>query len=220
VQSNQGGLGFIPQFEHRIIKIKMNMNIKSLVVSIFSLAISFTAIAEKQVTDAEIAEVLQMIGKDSNQLLKTGAGYSLEKLNKDNKLAPFAIIMNNDGSIGKLEPIAPFIVKAPTNEKINYLRGQIKNFAEKGEIKAGALFSRGFGRSPSQKEEIAGLIVESEHRNGPSTVQFVPLIKENGLLVAKDPTAQPKPRLFFNKKISSDETYKQIKQAISQAESK
>ena len=218
MQDNQGGLGFIPQFEHRIIKIKMNMNIKPLVVSIFSLAISVSAVAEKQVTEAETAEVLRMVGQDSNKLIRTGAAYSLETLNSNSKLPPFALILKNDGTVGKIQPLAAIIVNAPTVEKINYLRGQIKSFAEKGEIKAGALFSRGFGRSVDKKTEVKGLIVESEHRNGPSTVQFVPTVEKNGVLIAQESTTKAKPRLFFNKNISSDETYQKIKQAISQTE--
>ena len=194
------------------------MNIKSLVVATISAVISFTAVAEKEVSAAEQTRVLKMVGQDSNKLLKTGAAYSLESLNKNNKLGPFALILKNDGSVGKLEPLAPFIQKAPIGEKINYLRGQIKSFAEKGEIKAGALFSRGFGRSADKTQKVSGLIVEAEHRNGPSTVQFVPVEDKNGSLVAQESTSQPKPRLFFNRKISSDETYKQIKQAVSQAE--
>lgn len=216
MQGNQGGLGFIPQFEHRIIKIKMNM--KSLVVVTFSAVISFTAVAETSVSAAEQTKVLKMVGQDSNLLLKSGAAHSLEQLNTNKKLAPFALILKNDGSIGKLEPLAAFIKKAPIAEKVNYLRGQIKNFAEKGEIKAGALFSRGFGRSLDKSQQLSGLIVESEHRNGPSTVQFIPVEEQKGQLIAKESTAKPKPRLFFNKAISSDDTYKKIKQAVSQTE--
>ena len=193
---------------------------KYLVVSLFSVSLSFVAMAEsntnKSVTAAEQVKVLKMVGEDSNKLLKTGASYSLKTINDTGKLPPFALIMNNDGSIGKLEPLLPFIKNAPIGDKINYLRGQIKKFAEEDKIKAGALFSRGFGRTADKKTEVAGLIVEAEHRNGPSTVQFIPIEDKAGQLVAVDSTAKPKPRLFFNKQISSDETYQQIKQALTE----
>ena len=192
---------------------------KYLSVLIFSAVISQLATAEKvEVSQEEQAKVFQMIGHDINQLSKTGAGYSLETLNKTNKLPPFALIMNNDGTIGKLEPLLPFIKNAPIADKINYLRGQVKNLAELDKIKAGGVFSRGFGRTEDKSQEVAGLIIELEHRNGPSTVQFVPLDNKNGQLVAMSATSTPKPRLFFNKAISSDTTYKQIKEVIGQAE--
>lgn len=195
---------------------------KYLVVSVLSASLSLSAFSdtnkdEKTITAEEQVKVLQMVGDDSNKLLKTGASYSLRTLNKEGKLPPFALIMKNDGSLGKLEPLLPYIRNAPIGDKVNYLRGQIKNLAEKDEIKAGALFSRGFGRT-QEKVEVSGLIVESEHRNGPSTVQFIPLEKSDVGFVAQNATSTPKPRLFFNNNISSEEAYKEIKQAVKELE--
>ena len=65
-----------------------------------------------------------MVGNDMNSLSKTGASYALKTIKESGRLAPFALIMNNDESLGKLEALAPFILKAPIGDKINYLRGQ------------------------------------------------------------------------------------------------
>ena len=159
-----------------------------------------------------------IVGGEMNKLSKTGASFALETIQKNAKLAPFALILNTDDSISKLEALAPFVKKAPTREKINYLRGQIKNFAELGKIKAGAVFSRGLGRTSSITDEVVGLIIEQEHVKGISTIQFVPYENKNGQIKALTATSNVKPKLFFNEKISSHETYKQIKQAVAQAQ--
>ncbi len=159
-----------------------------------------------------------MVGNDMNNLSKTGASYALKTIKDSGKLAPFALIMNNDESLGKLEALSPFIKKAPIGDKINYLRGQIKNFAEQGKIKAAAVFSRGVGRASSITPEVVGLIIEQEHIKGASTLQFVPYENKDGKITAMAHTSKVKPKLFFNDKINSNETYKQIKQAVTQAQ--
>ncbi len=168
-------------------------------------------------SDEEQKEFI-MVGNDMNNISRTAASYALKTISSSNKLAPFALVMNNDESLGKLEASAPFILKAPIADKINYLRGQVKNFAEQGKIKAAAVVSRGFGRSSATSPEVVGLIIEQEHLKGASTVQFVPYENIDGKMKALAATSKVKPKLFFNDKISSNETFKQIKQAVAQAE--
>ena len=190
---------------------------KFLSVLIFSFSLSPLVMAETAPTKEQI-KAFQVVGEETNKVSRTGAAYALNMIKDNGKLAPFALIMNNDGSTGKLEAASEFITNAPTSEKIAYLRGQIKHFAEKNKIKAGALFSRGFGRTSSFTEDVAGLIIEMEHRHGASTLQFVPYELKDEKIMALKATSKPKPRLFFNTLISSDETYKSIKKAVQQAE--
>ena len=131
------------------------------------------------------------------------------------------MVLNKEDKITLIEPVLPYIKNAPIKDKINFLRGQIKNLAEKNKIKAAALVSRGFGRGAKDKKtQVPGLIVEQEHKRGPSTLQFVPYEVKDDVYVALQSTSTPKPRLFFNDKISSDETYKKIKEVVQRAETK
>lgn len=177
-------------------------------------------VANPQLSE-EYLEKFQEVGSDLNHVSKAGASYALKSLSETGKLQPFALILNMDGTLGKIQPELPYIKNSPLPEKIGFLRGQIKGLAENKKIKAGALFSRGFGRTADKSRELLGLIVEQEHLQGPSTIQFVPYEqKPDGIYVALESTSKPKPRLFFNDKISSEETYKEIKELSAQAKQK
>ena len=194
---------------------------KILPILVMSSLLTQGVMAAEEVTSQESEQAKQefiMVGNDMNNISRTGASYALETIKESGKLAPFALVMNNDGSLGKLEALAPFVKKAPIGDKINYLRGQVKNLAENNKIKAGAIFSRGLGRTQMKTEEVAGLIIEQEHIKGASTVQFVPYENKDGNIVALEASSKLKPKLFFNDKIDSNETYKKIKQAVAQAE--
>ena len=190
--------------------------LSSLLLVVVSLLVSVYAVAERKT-----AKEIQIVGEETNRISQASAGFALKVLKARDKLAPFAMVLNMDNKITLIEPVVPYIKNAPIKDKINFLRGQVKNLAEKEEIKAAALVSRGFGRGAVDKtKELPGLIVEQEHKRGPSTLQFVPYEVKNGDYVAQQSTSTPKPRLFFNDKISSEETYKKIKQAVQQAEAK
>ena len=181
----------------------------------------FGLVAHAVAADGKTAKEIQVVGQETNRVSQTSAGFALRVLKESGKLAPFAMVLNKEDKITLIEPVLPYIKNAPIKDKINFLRGQIKNLAEKNKIKAAALVSRGFGRGAKDKKtQVPGLIVEQEHKRGPSTLQFVPYEVKDDVYVALQSTSTPKPRLFFNDKISSDETYKKIKEVVQRAETK
>ena len=106
---------------------------KFLSVMIFSLSLAPLAMAEQAPTKEQI-EAFQVVGEETNKVSKTGAAYALNTINESGKLVPFALMLNNDGTTGKLEAASELVKNAPISEKIAYLRGQIKHFAEQNKI--------------------------------------------------------------------------------------
>lgn len=159
------------------------------------LLLSFQVQAEEKKVDN--AKQFQQVGKESNYLVKTGSVLALSKLTKNKGFSPYAYILLPQGTTIVIEPEGP-LKKLTIKDKVLFLRGQIKHRLEQGEnIIAAAIFTDSLGTSKKDGKEVRGITVEMEHSQGPSVIEFVPYVFEDGMAVAQEGIRKLKPRSFF-----------------------
>ncbi len=150
------------------------MNFKVLSVAallVSSLCFSVGSVAEKMVESPQHKE--QRIEGDLTFLFKEALKASALEMDKDQEMAPFAMVKKSDGTLGFFAPTENNKGKS-VNQQIASIRKMLMDLASTRQIEASvqamyATVSNGSGDSNQ------GLVFEIEHRDGVSIMRFIPV---------------------------------------------
>ncbi len=148
------------------------MNVKAVfVATLFISGFSFSAltVAEKMIESPKHkGERIETI---LNVMLVAALKAAVQKLDKNNKMSPFAIVQKKDGSIGFFTVTADEKKKA-VDQQAATVRTMLVNLANTRQINASVQVMY---RSIVNGKANKGLVFEVEHREGVSLVQLIPV---------------------------------------------
>ncbi len=152
----------------------MNFKVLSIAtILISSFCFSAFSIAEKMVESPKHKE--ERIEGDLTFLFKEALKACALEMDKDQEMAPFAMIKKSDGTLGFFAPSANN-KKMSVNDQIASIRKMLMDLASTQQIEASvqvmyATVSNDAGASNQ------GLVFEIEHREGVSIMRFIPVSK-------------------------------------------
>jgi len=179
VQDNQGGLGFIPQFEHRIIKINMYIKYFTAVVISAALMVSTYANAEKAFEKMPESPRVKAsnLEREVNDIFQRAMMAAAVDLNDDHVVRPFAVIKRKDGKIGVFSADETEKNKnLSVNEQTAGIRRMLIELVVANQLDATAqvMFATVKDKNGNVRQ---GLSFEIEHIDGLSIVRFLPVVE-------------------------------------------
>lgn len=154
-------------------------------------------------TQEDMKQQVLKVQKELDTLVDQGGKYVYMQLAQKNRLSPFAVAVDELGTVIMLE-VPSSEINATLSDKVLKLREMIYLGAQNARFVAGALFVQ--AQVPHLGKEVDGVAIEMEHEKGLSVLRFSPyeVNREDKKISFKKPVDKIKPVVFFKEAVKQD----------------
>jgi len=146
----------------------------------------------------DLKSKVKAVQEELDGLISQGGGYAYLQLSRKTGISPFAVAIQADKSVIMME-VPKSEKDATIADKVLKLREMLRVGADNEKFVAAALFVQ--AKVPHLGEEVDGLAIEMEHKEGLSILRFSPyeVNKEKKDINFQKPIDKVKPATFFVK---------------------